>query len=92
MFAHTLYSALSKIYVNVRQTDSDDGSRGLVSAGGSRFAGMDDGGPQNLLRAGHPVFILPVAGAGVETYLQSDCRATDFEDAFTPEIISRLVV
>ena len=59
---HALFRSVENIRECPDKTDSDDGSRGLVSAGGSRFAGMDCRGPQNLLRAGYPVFILPVAG------------------------------
>ena len=85
MFAHTLYSALSKIYVNVRTKPI------LMTAAEVWFLraeaalrGWTTEDPGICYEQGIRCSFSQWQGPGVETYLQSDCRATDFEDAFTP--------
>ena len=93
MFAHTLYSALSKIYVNVQTKPI------LMTAAEVWFLraeaalrGWTTEDPGICYEQGIRCSFSQWQVPGVETYLQSDCRAADFEDAFTPGIISRLVV
>lgn len=85
MFAHTLYSALSKIYVNVQTKPilmtaaevwflrAEAALRGWTTE--------DDG---ICYEQGIRCSFSQWQVSGVETYLQSDCRAADFEDIFTP--------
>ena len=86
MFAHTLYSALSKIYVNVQTKPI------LMTAAEVWFLraeaalrGWTAEDPRICYEQGIRSSFSQWQVAGVETYLQSDCRAADFEDAFTPE-------
>ena len=86
MFAHTLYSALSKIYVNVQTKPI------LMTAAEVWFLraeaalrGWTAEDPRICYEQGIRCSFSQWQVAGVETYLQSDCRAADFEDAFTPE-------
>ena len=86
MFAHTLYSALSKIYVNVQTKPI------LMTAAEVWFLraeaalrGWTAENPRICYEQGIRCSFSQWQVAGVETYLQSDCRAADFEDAFTPE-------
>ncbi len=86
MFAHTLYSALSKIYVNVQTKPI------LMTAAEVWFLraeaalrGWTAEDPRICYEQGIRGSFSQWQVAGVETYLQSDCRAADFEDAFTPE-------
>ena len=86
MFAHTLYSALSKIYVNVQTKPI------LMTAAEVWFLraeaalrGWTAEDPRICYEQGIRRSFSQWQVAGVETYLQSDCRAADFEDAFTPE-------
>ena len=86
MFAHTLYSALSKIYVNVQTKPI------LMTAAEVWFLraeaalrGWTAEDPRICYEQGIRCSFSQWPVAGVETYLQSDCRAADFEDAFTPE-------
>ena len=88
MFAHTLYSALSKIYVNVQTKPI------LMTAAEVWFLraeaalrGWTAENPRICYEQGIRCSFSQWQVAGVETYLQSDCRAADFEDAFTHEII-----
>ena len=86
MFAHTLYSALSKIYVNVRTKPI------LMTAAEVWFLraeaalrGWTTEDPGICYEQGIRCSFSQWQVPDVETYLQSDCRAADFEDAFTPE-------
>ena len=86
MFAHTLYSALSKIYVNVQTKPI------LMTAAEVWFLraeaalrGWTAEDPRICYEQGIRCSFSQWQVAGVETYLQSDCWAADFEDAFTPE-------
>ena len=86
MFALTLYSALSKIYVNVQTKPI------LMTAAEVWFLraeaalrGWTAEDPRICYEQGIRCSFSQWQVAGVETYLQSDCRAADFEDAFTPE-------
>ena len=86
MFAHTLYSALSKIYVNVQTKPI------LMTAAEVWFLraeaalrGWTTEDPGICYEQGIRCSFSQWQVPGVETYLQSDCRAADFEDAFTPE-------
>ena len=86
MFAHTLYSALSKIYVNVQTKPI------LMTAAEVWFLraeaalrGWTAEDPRICYEQGIRSSFSQWQVAGVATYLQSDCRAADFEDAFTPE-------
>ena len=85
MFAHTLYSALSKIYVNVQTKPI------LMTAAEVWFLraeaalrGWTTEDPGICYEQGIRCSFSQWQVPGVETYLQSDCRAADFEDAFTP--------
>ena len=85
MFAHTLYSALSKIYVNVRTKPI------LMTAAEVWFLraeaalrGWTTEDPGICYEQGIRCSFSQWQVPDVETYLQSDCRAADFEDAFTP--------
>ena len=85
MFAHTLYSALSKIYVNVQTKPI------LMTAAEVWFLraeaalrGWTTEDPGICYEQGIRCSFSQWQVPGVETYLQSDCRATDFEGAFTP--------
>ena len=86
MFAHTLYSALSKIYVNVQTKPI------LMTAAEVWFLraeaalrGWTAEDPRICYEQGIRCSFSQWQVPDVETYLQSDCRAADFEDAFTPE-------
>ena len=86
MFAHTLYSALSKIYVNVQTKPI------LMTAAEVWFLraeaalrGWTTEDPGICYEQGIRCSFSQWQVPDVETYLQSDCRAADFEDAFTPE-------
>ena len=86
MFAHTLYSALSKIYVNVQTKPI------LMTAAEVWFLraeaalrGWTAEDPRICYEQGIRCSFSQWQVAGVETYLQSDCRAADCEDAVTPE-------